>query len=284
MLFLLVMIIFLIWAIYVIRKGRVNWHAVLSIYFVTLFVADYGDVPCDHWFNFYDLPVHLLIRLDEGQYLGIVFSDGLTFPLMAIVFCYYITKYRHKWLLSFISAIILGILELIFVNLGFMIYHHWHHWTTAVISFFAFRVLAIYSERFITYNPPVFYPFRLLCAVYVITEWPGAILGGVMRLFQFKISIFNSETANDRIVAMTLATVMGAIIALLVTKTPQKYRIFLFLGMGICSAVFALRMHAAGFFQYNHWNNFFTVIRYIAPYVIVFLYDKWESDFTKKYA
>lgn len=283
MLFLLTLLIFLIWAIYVIHKGKINWHAVLSIYFVTLYIVDYGDVPCDHWFNFYDLPVHLLSRLDVGQYLGIIFSDGLIFPLIAIVFSYYITQYHHPWLLSFIASLILGVMELIYVNLGFMIYYHWYHWTTAVISFFALRVLAIYSERFITYNPPIFYPFRLLCAVYVITEWPGAILGGVMRLYQFKNNIFENETGNDRFVAMTLATVMGAITALLITKISRKYRIYLFWGMGICSAVFALGMHAAGFLQYNHWNSLFTIIRYILPYVIVFLYDKWESDFTRKY-
>ncbi len=282
MLYLVTLVIFLIWAIYVIRKGCMTWHTILSIYFVTVFVVDFGDVPCGYWFHFYDLEVHLLSNLDVGHYLGIIFSDGLIFPLIAIVFCYYTARHHHPWILSFIFAFMLGIIEFVYVKLGFMVYHYWFYWTTAVLAFLTLRVLACFSARFIDYTPPVSYRFRLLCAIYVISEWPGAILGGAMRLYQYKPYIFTNETANDRFIAMILATIMGATAAVLIKKIPKKYRIILFLGLGVSSSIFASWMHWSGLLQYKHWNSYFTIIRYMMPYLIVYLYDRWESCYIKK--
>jgi hypothetical protein len=280
LLFIITFTGFFIWAVIVSRKGRFNWHTLVSIYFIILFVADYGDVSCEYWFGFYELPVHMLRNLDKGNYLGIIFSDGLIFPLIAIVFCFYVSRYRRPLLLSFIFAVMLGMIEYVFVTLGYMIYHLWYHWTTAVISFLALSLLARFAVRFISYSPPVPYRLRLLCAVYVITEWPGAIFGGMMRLYYFRPYIFENETGDDRLVAMILATAAGAMAAAVIPKIPQKFRLFFFLSLGAASAVFGLLAYSSGILTYGHWNSVLTVIRYVAPYYFVYLYDRWESGYT----
>lgn len=283
MLYIITLIFFLIWLIYIIRKGHISWHALVSIYVVTFFIVDIGDVSFDYWVNFYDLPVHLLNNPDADHYLGIVLSDGIIFPLIAIIFCYYSVRYHHPWLLSILFASILGIIEFGFVKLGYMVYHHWNHWITPAITFVVLRILAHFAERFIYYSPPVSYRFRLICFTYAFTEWPGAIMGnGLMNLYQWRPFIFDNPSADDRFVAMILATVMGGLAATFAPKILQKYKIYLFLGLGLLSTSFVLWMHSKGLMLYNHWNDFFSLIRYMAPYLLIYFYDRWESIYSRQ--
>lgn len=285
LLFIITTVFFLLWSIWVIRKGKLSWHAVIGIYVATLFVVDFGDVPFDYWFNFYDLPAHLLNNPDSDYYLGIVFSDGMIFPLFTIIFCYYTSQYRHPWLLSLLFASMLGIMEFCFVKFGYMVYHNWNHWLTPAITFVALRTLAHFSHRFVRYSPPVSYRFRLICFTYVFTEWPGAVMGsGLMNLYHWRLHVFNNSPADDRFMAMTLATVMGGLAAVLTSIIAQRYKIFLFLGLGSVSALFAIFMNAKGWLLYNRWSNLYTAVRYILPYLLVYLYDRLELAYTKKHS
>ena len=281
MLYIITSIFFLIWAIWIIRKGRLSWHTVVSIYAVVVFATDWGDVPFDYWFNFYDLPIHLLENIDTGHYLAIALSDGVIFPLIAIIFCYYASRNNHHWLLSILFSALIGVIEVIYVKLGYMIYYYWHHLTTPIILLVLFRILAHYSNRFINYSPPVYYPFRLLCCVYVITEWPGTIIEGILHMYQYRPHIFNNDTADARFVSNSFAALMGVVVAIFAPKIRDRYRISLFMTLGLGSILFALLMYSKGFLLYNnYWNHTLTIIRYITPYSLVYLYDKWESVYT----
>jgi len=280
---MIVLALFLIWSIYVVRKGHLTLHTLFGVYAVTLFLVDYGDVSFDFWLNLYDLPVHLLNNLDIGGYLGIILSDGIIFPLVAIVFCYYSVRYHRPWLLSILFALMLGTIEFIFVKTGYMVYHYWNHWITPAIVFISLRIFAHFSDRFIHYSPPISYRLRLLCSIYAFVEWPGAVLGGAMRLFQFKLNIFNNEIFDDRIVAMIFTTIMGGLAAVLITKIPQKYKIMFFLGLAITSSIFNLLMHSQGLFLYNYWNSLLVILRYIIPYLVVYFYDRWEGAYTRRF-
>jgi hypothetical protein len=282
-LYLITLAIFLAWAVFAILKGRISWHAILSIYFIVLFVADYGDVICDYWFDFYTLPSHLLRDQDNQFHFGLILSDGFIFPVIAIVFCYYAARFNRPWLLSLAFAALLGVIELIFFGLGFMVYHRWHHLITPLISIFLLRLLAGKARRLIYSSPPISYRFRLLCAIYAICTWPDAFFSGILRLYQFK-PILSRETVNDPLLAMTLATLMGAAAAASLPRVAQKYRLELFSGLGVCSGAAALWMHGAGLIQYNHWNDAATVARYILPYMLVWLYDRWESRYSRPIA
>lgn len=274
------MIFFLLWAILVIRKGRLSWHAIISIYVTTLFIVDLGDVSFDHWFNFYDLPAHLLKNQHADHYLGIVFSDGMIFPLIAIIFCYYSVHYHRPWLLSFLFASLLGIFEVGYAKLGYMVYYHWSHWITPAIAFIFLRILAYFADRLVNYSPPISYRFRLLCFTYTFTEWPGALMGwGIMHLYQWRPHFFENYTADDRFTAMTIATAMGGLAAYFSPKTSHRHKPLLFLTLGLGSTIFALWMHDMGLLKYNNWNNFWTIVRYMTPYLIVYWYDGWETAY-----
>lgn len=276
MFFIVTAIIFFIWAVYVTRKRRLSWHTLFSIYTVVLITVDVGDAICDYWLELYDLPTHLLSNADAGEHLGLILSDGVIFPLIGIVFCFYAVRYHRPWLVSLVFAILLGIIEFFYVTFGFMIYHHWYHWTTVVISFFLFRILAIFAERLMSYDPPIPYRIRLFCAVYAIAGWPMALLSGILMRFQYK-PILAIDTKNDPLLVILPTILLAAAAAAVIPKTPQKYKLLLFLGLGIISSALALWLHWAGLIQYNQWNDLLMVVICMAPYPVVWLYDKWES-------
>lgn len=177
LLYIIVTIFFLIWASILIRKGHISWHSVISISLVALYISDICDESFDHFFNFYDLPARLLHNPYSDQYLGLVFSDAVIFPLIAIVFCHYSARYHRPWLLSFLFALLMGIIEWFYERTGYMVYYHWNHWLTPLITFMIFRVLAHFAGRFIFYSPPIPYGFWLACLIYAISELPGSFLG-----------------------------------------------------------------------------------------------------------
>lgn len=279
MLFIITILFFLLWTIWVIHKGPLSGHTVIGIYVTTLFIVDFGDVSFDHFLNLYDLPTRLL---NNNQYLAIVFSDGIVFPLIAIIFCSYSVRYNRPWLLSFLFAAMVGIIEIFYEKFDYMIYHHWNSWLTPVITFILFRVLAHFARQFVYYSPPVSYQFCLMCFVYTISEWPGALLAGVMHLYQYRPYIFADSISDDRFIAMLLATAMGVLAAYFAPKSRQEDKLFLFLSVGFVSVLFALWMYGKGRLIYHNWNHLFTVIRYITPYLIIYLYDRWETNYRDK--
>ena len=105
-------------------------------------------------------------------------------------------------------------------------------------------------------------------------------MGGVLNLYRWRPHIFESFSADDRFVAMALATVMGGLAAIFAPKILRGYKIFLFLGLGLVSTLLALWMHTKGLLLYHEWNDFFTITRYMTPYLLVYLYDRWESVYS----
>lgn len=86
MLYIIITIFFLIWAIFVIRKGHLSWHSIFSIYVVAILITDYSDEVFDYWLNFFDLPAHLLDNPLADQYLGLTLSDGVIF--LSLLLCF----------------------------------------------------------------------------------------------------------------------------------------------------------------------------------------------------
>lgn len=282
MLYIITSIIFVVWAIIIIRKKYMSLHSIISIYAITVFFVDWGDVVFYLWARFYDIPAKLPRNIDIGNYLGIMFSDGIIFPAAAIVFCYYSIRYRHPWLLSALFASMFGVIEYIFTKFGFMIYHNWNHFLTPVITFILLLILSQFSNRLVNYSPPTSYKLRLMCFMYTIVEWPGGIMAATLHLYVYRLHIFATETADTRFVAMPVSTLLSIIVALIIDKIHPKYRILLFPGLGIGYSIFAIWMYYNGYMIYNHWNHMLTVIRYLVPFIVVYFFDRWESNYTNK--
>ncbi|HEX9059296.1 MAG TPA: hypothetical protein VF941_03880 [Clostridia bacterium] len=282
MFYIITSIFFVVWAVLIIKKIDMSLHSIISIYVVTVFLVDWGDVFFYKWVNFYDIPAKIFRNIDVGNYLGIMFSDGIIFPASAIIFCYYSIRYRRPWLLSILFSSMFGVIEFIFRKYGFMVYHHWNSFATPIITFISLLILSRFSYRFVNYYPPVSYKFRIMCFIYTIGEWPGGITAATLHLYLFRPHVFTDETADSRLVGMITTTLLSVITAIIIDKIHPKYRIVLFAGLGICYSIFAFWLYSKGYMIYNHWNHMLTVIRYLVPFIVVYFYDKWESSYSNK--
>ncbi len=279
MLYIVITVFFLVWAIFVIRKGHLSWHSIFSIYIVALIVTDYGDELLDFWLNLYDLPAHLLHDPLADQYLGLTFSDGVIFPLIAIVFCCYSARYHRPWLLSILFASMMAIIETILTKQGYMVLHYWSHWVTFAITFVMCRILACFADRFIRYSPPISYRFWLLGVIYVCYAWPGVLYFGFGHLAQYRLQIFQNFNADDRFTELVLMFLPVFLVVYLAPKIRPRYKFLLFLSLGIIWVPFALWMHAKGRFIYYLWNHVWTFIRYLAPCILMYWTDRCELNY-----
>ncbi|MDP4147240.1 MAG: hypothetical protein Q8936_22655 [Bacillota bacterium] len=282
MFYLLLATFFLIWAIIVIKKGQFTWHSILSIYVITNIVVDHGDEIFDYWFykKCYDLPAHLLKNPAADSYLGLVFSDGVIFPLIAIIFCYYATIWRHPWLLSIIGAPFMALIEVALDKTGFMVCYHWSHWFTLVITFISFRILAHYAHRFIYYSPPVSYRFWLVGVIYVSSDWPGYLVSwGTGQFALYRPHLFVNPVSDDRFTDLMLTTILGICLAYFAPKVRKQFKPFLFLGLSVCWITFAFWMYSRGMLIYNHWSHIGTIARYLEPCILAYFIDRWETNY-----
>lgn len=273
MLFLLTWAAFLLWAMALVWKGRLPLLRVLDIYVCSMIVVDFGDVFLDFVLNCYDLPAHLMADRDADHYLGIIFSDGMIFPLVAIVFTYYVVRFRRPWLASLICAVVMGLIEALYVKLGFMVYHLWRPWITPLLALIGSRIYAASAPRFLGASPPIPRWFRMLCFTYAVSEWPGG-LAALMHLYHWRPGVFANPNADDRIAAMLLAVAMGGLAAAIAAWVRPAYKLPAFLSLGVLSALLSLWAYARGWVLYTNWNGYWTVVRYVAPYLAVYWYDR----------
>lgn len=279
MLYIIITIFFLIWTIFVIRKGHLSWHSIFSIYIVAIFLTDYSDEMFDYWLNLYDLPAHLLHNPLADQYLGLTLSDGVIFPLIAIVFCYYSTTYKRPWLISILFAPTMAIIEFILAKQGYMVLHHWSHWNTFAITFVGFRILAHFAERLINYSPPISYRIWLVGVMYTCYAWPGVLFWGFGHLAQYRLKIFQNYNADDRFTELVIMFLPVYIVAYFAPKIPPQYKLFLFICLGFCWVPFAMWMYGKGMLIYYQWNHAWTFIRYLAPCFLMYWIDRWELNY-----
>jgi hypothetical protein len=274
------MIFFLIWAILVIRKGHLSWYSICSIYVAAVYITDYVDEVFDYWLNIYDLPAHLLHNSLADQYLGLVLSDGVIFPLIVIVFCYYSNRYHRPWLVSILFAPLMAIIEFILAKQGFMILHHWSHWITFTLTFVGFRILAHFADRFINYYPPVSYRFWLVSVIYTCYAWPGGTLYyGIAHLAHYRLHIFDNYNADDRFTELIIMFVPVYLVVYFAPRIRPPYKLFLFISLGMCWFIVALWMYGKGWLIYHHWNHVWTFIRYFVPCYFAYWIDRWESNY-----
>lgn len=277
--YIVVMAFFLFWAILVVRRGHLSWHSVVSIYVVAQPVVDLGDELFDYFFDRYDLPTHLLQNRLSDQYLGLYISDAVIFPLIAIVFCYYASRYRHPWLLSLVFATMMGIIEVGLVKSGYIIYHGWAFWVTPALTFVCFRVLAHYSDRLVHYAPPIPYWFWLAGVVYGITEMPAIMGFGVLHFYQYNPQFFYNVIADDRCLELSLGYILGISAGLIAPRVPTRLRFTFFMCLALIMTAIALLFYSLGWLKYHHWNHIYTILRYMVPYLLIYWFDRWETKY-----
>ncbi len=171
-------------------------------------------------------------------------------------------------------------LELVYLKFNYLHYLHWNIWLSTIFYIIGIRIYAHFAPRFVSYDPPVPYWIYLMSLKYAATAWIGAVFGGALvSLYQFQPDIFHSKPADDRFVDLGVSFLFAIITAIIIPKTPRRYKILVFATLATLATVGALFMYSRGWLIYHKWNHLLTVLRYFAPYTLIMIYDRWEATY-----
>jgi hypothetical protein len=271
-----------IWLLGVIKNGKYSWHAIINTYFIFLLVVDVPEVFFSHYLGFYRFLIHLLFDFNKDDQLGLIFSDGFILPVFSIIVCHYATQIKNHWRLTFIFTLLQGILEWIYLRLGYLLYHKWNLWLSVTLYFIGIRLSTEYASRLMRYNPPVSYSLRIAAATYSVTVWVGAVLGGLLiRLYEWTPHLFTLQSAEDRFPDVSISWVLALLSAIIVPKIPLKYRPIVFMIFSALATAFCYFAYGHGWLIYHRWNHLLTALRWFIPFIVIMWFDHWESTYAK---
>lgn len=284
MLYIVNSLLILLWTISIVKKEKYSWHGISCVYFFSLVIVDTPEVTFNHLLSFYKFPTHLLTNFCKDNQLGIVFSDGIILPLTAIIFCHYVRKKQQYWRMTIIFTFLWHApLEWIYLKLGYIRYENWNKWYSILIYFAGFLFFGKYANRLLTYNPPLPYFIRIGTFTYGATAWIGAIVGGALAgLYQWRPYIFHDLSADDRFTDLGISWLLAILTAIIIPKVLPEYRPFIFIGLAIAVTVVSFYFHGKEVLIYNHWNHILTALRWLVPFTITIVYDRWETNLFKK--
>ena len=76
-----------------------------------------------------------------------------------------------------------------------------------------------------------------------------------MYQIQYRPHIFEQYIADDRFIELMHGYVVGGVVAYFAPKIRRQNKLFLFLGLGVCSVVYVLYMYEIGWLTYYRWNH-----------------------------
>jgi hypothetical protein len=273
-------ILFLVWFFLILRKDKYSWQAILSAYLIYLFAVDVVEIVFSHYLGFYKFPARLFSNFEINNQFGLTLSDGLILPLNGIIFCHYAIRMKNHWFLVFIFTLGQFILELIYLNLGYILYLKWATWLSVIFYTIGFSISAKYASRLIKYEPsPVSYSIIIGTATYGIATWCGAVFSGLFGLYEWHPHLFKSFTGEISFPEITMGELFGCVAAILIPKVPLKYRPVIFLTLPALGTVFYYFGHGKGWLIYRHWNHLLSALRWFVPFSIIIWFDRWQSTY-----
>ncbi|WP_367760885.1 hypothetical protein [Ammoniphilus sp. 3BR4] len=271
--------IFWLWAILAIRKGKFSWHTIVAIYVFAEAIVDLAEVLSNQLLHLYEFSTHLFSDPVRSDRIGIMLADVIILPASSIIFCYY-TNPKKPWLSVGIFTFIHITLELVYLKLDLLRYHQWNILFSTLLYLVGFRFLAYFSKRFVEYNPPVPYWVRLYSFTYTALVLPGAVFSGVLiNWHQWRPNFLSNPVADDRLADIGLCVIISLMTAFIIPKVSSRYRMMAFVLLTLASTIFALYSHWRGWLIYHYWNHLLTILRYFLPFSLVIWYDRWESGY-----
>jgi len=279
MLFIIHIILLTIWCIRIVKKGEYTWGTLLSAFFVFVILVDLAEILFNFLLEYYKFPAHLLSDFHQDNQLGVILADVVIIPLTAIIVCHYFIHSKKRWLLIILFTIMQGLIEVVYLQFGYLIYYHWNTWISIAVYFIGLCILTKFAPRFLRKEKPLPYWLILTASVYNIAGMlGGAVMGGeLLSLFEWRPHIFNSPHADDRFSEITTLTLLGILTGILIPKFKSKYRLIVFGLLAVVGISYYTIGHWMGWLLYNNWNIYLTMIRWFVPFAIIAWLDRQES-------
>ncbi|MEG6585754.1 hypothetical protein [Dendrosporobacter sp. 1207_IL3150] len=279
MLFIIHIVIFTIWFMWIIKKGKYSWGTILTAFFLFVMIVDLGEVTFNFLFETYKFPAHLLSNFHQDNQMGVLLADVVVIPLTFFIASHYFIHSKKRWLLIILFTIMQSLTEVLYLRLGYLVYVHWNILISIAVYFVWYVILSKYAPRFLRKEKPFPYSLILTASVYNIGGMlGGAIMGGeLLKFFQWRPHIFISPHADDRFSEIGSLTLLGILTGILIPKTQPKYRPIIFGLLIIVGISFYTFANWKGWLLYHHWNIYATIIRWVVPYAIITWLDRQES-------
>jgi hypothetical protein len=277
MLYIFQAIIFSLWLFWVRNKGKYSWHAIINAYCIFLFTIDGVETILSSALGFYSFQAHLFSDPIKDELFGFIISDGIILPCTCIILCHYVTQNKKYWHIIFSFCLMQIVLEWIYINSGYLLYHKWNLGLSFILYLFGSYITAKYASSLMKYNPPVHYSVRLAAATYAAVEWPVAFLVGLLKLFEWKPELFPHLFEKQPLPFVVVAWVLVLLASVIVPKTLSQYRPMVFLILATLGTYFFYFAYGQGWLIFYCWNHFLTALRLFVPFIILIGYDRWES-------
>lgn len=277
--YLILSVLLAIWLFIIKKYGTLSWHSVLSIVFITLISADIPDIVLCYVLRLYSLYLKLFENPALDIRNAILVSDLVILPLMTVIFCYYLARYR-RWWIAVIYPISLSLLEFVFVRLGYIEYHHFHAIFTFILYALGAILLYYFVGRLIDYSPPIPDTIMIMPAAYVIMAFPGTILGTVLQFFLWRPGVFQDFIADNWVVAVSMGIISGLVGGLGFWIFRSKTaRIWVIVFIGMIDIIISFILLAKGMQVYYHWNSVYHTLMIVGSTILLLVYYWWESKY-----
>ncbi|WP_281883449.1 hypothetical protein [Paenibacillus sp. YYML68] len=260
---------------YILYKKRIGWSACINIYVLGLLIVDVIEIIINLLMNYYKFPAQLLSDPVKDNFLGILLADSVILPLTAITFCYHAAK--HPLRAALLYSGIMVVLEWLYVELGYVVYSsHWAIWMSALVYVSSFLLFSRLADQFVNRPYSVPYFIRLLCFSYTALVLPGAIPDVLFHLHRWNPGLVPDIWSDDRIADLGSGFLISLVIASILPNVAMQRRTVTLSVLAACTVLFGLWAHRMGWLIYNSWNDALTVVRFVIPYILIFLYDRWQ--------
>jgi|GEM_PF-7024976 len=272
------------WFVHIKIKGKLSWHSILEIVFSSLILTDLPDILLCYHLRLFSLYLKMFSDTNRDIKNALLLSDLVIMPLMLVIYTYYFAKYR-KWWIPLVYPITLTMIELLFLKLHLIEYHHFSWIYTFLMYCMGAALFAWLAHRYINYNPPLPEALMIAPASYVIMAFPPTLFGTLLELFQWRPGIFTDGFTDNWVIAVGLGLLSAVIacIGFLVFKS-RKSRYWVLFFVGIIHIAINAVLIAKGWCVYHHWNTFFQILLIICSTIILLLYYRWETRYRDRIA
>ncbi len=279
MLYIVLFVLFLLWAVLLMRKSRMSWHSLAAAYAIAFYCAAHAEVVFNELLDLYRFPARLVQDPVYDNILGMIFSDVLILPVVFIVVLHYARK-DHPFRTALAFLALMFVLEVISVKLQYVVYYRWHIGASMLFYGVAFFLTAKIAPRVMAYDPPLPQWVLLLVFGYTVMTLTGVLLSmPVLRLYQYRPGLFQDYMADTRFADNLSGEAIVAFLALLLPQKKKRAKIVYCLIGAFTGTAFALSAYYKEWLIYHNWNHFFMALRYIVPVGLIYLYDRWEGAY-----
>lgn len=276
MFFIIIVIVNLIWAVYLYQKRKIDLHTIIVVYSLSLLLIDIPEIIFITIFNLYKFHVQLLTNPIMDSHLGIILSDGVIIPLIGIVIYCYIKPYR-VWRYVFLFTGMHLALELLFLRFGYLEYINWSIWHSATAYLLGITIIS-YTFLFFKLKSIPFW-LKITTFSYPIFSWWGVIFNGLLGFYILRPYIFENKDADTMIGDLGITWIIVLIHAIFVSHVSYSVRKYIYILGALIISVFYIWLNSKGISIYYYWNNLFMILRWSIPFVLMYLFDRWDRKY-----